>query len=59
MSENIVIVAMVCIAALGGSSIVAISTYRRDRFEFLSKTQYKDLKNEIAISSLDDKDSKK
>lgn len=57
MSENIIIVAIVCISTLGVSTIIAISTYRRDKFEFLSKTEYKDMKNEISLKS--DNDTKK
>lgn len=58
MSETIVIVAIVCIATLGLSTIVAISTYRRDKFQFWSNIKYKDLENKIAITSSSDSDKK-
>jgi CBS domain containing-hemolysin-like protein len=49
--ESIIIVAMICVTLGYLAYTLSITTYKRDKLEVFSKTKYKDLENEIAITS--------
>ncbi|MFD3158840.1 hypothetical protein ACFIJ5_18690 (plasmid) [Haloimpatiens sp. FM7330] len=56
MSDIVIIVISVCVTTLGLTTIMSISTYKKDKLEFKTKTSIKDIiNNEIAITGEDKK----
>lgn len=59
MSDSVLIIAMLCIMSVATISIVAISTYFKDKFEFKLKTRFKNIANAEASITADTENTKK